>query len=47
MLQINIEPIGIGPIYVCIATDKAPENPNMQTNVILSFLADSRRYLDS
>jgi hypothetical protein len=45
-LQFAVEPIGAGPIYKSIGTTTTRAEINMQSAVILKFLADSRRYLD-
>ncbi|MDA8255970.1 MAG: hypothetical protein M0Z99_10110 [Betaproteobacteria bacterium] len=46
LLQILVEPIGPGPIYTDMPQNKPATEPTMQTNTILKFLADSRRYFD-
>jgi hypothetical protein len=50
LLQFAVEPKGPGPIYTKVrkinAANAAME-PNMKSDTILKFLADSRRYLGS
>jgi hypothetical protein len=45
VVAITIEPMRSGPIYTSIRTDQAAMEANMETEAILRFLADSRRYL--
>jgi hypothetical protein len=40
-----IEPIGRGPIYMCMAAIRAAAENSMQTEAILKFLVDSSYYL--
>jgi hypothetical protein len=45
LLQLAIEPIGVDPIYLLVKTTSHSMELPVQANVILNFLADSRRYL--
>lgn len=45
LFQIGVEPWALGPIYTSMSIAVPELEASVQTEAILKFLADSRRYL--